>query len=49
MNLNGRKIRAVTFDVGHTLIEPRDSVGNTYAEIAARHVTGALSGDGGDE
>jgi putative hydrolase of the HAD superfamily len=31
------KIRAVTFDVGHTLIEPRDSVGNIYAEIAARH------------
>lgn len=37
VNLNGRKIRAVTFDVGHTLIEPRDSVGNVYAEIAARH------------
>jgi putative hydrolase of the HAD superfamily len=37
VSLNGAKIRAVTFDVGHTLIEPRDSVGNIYAEIAARH------------
>jgi putative hydrolase of the HAD superfamily len=33
----------VTFDVGHTLIEPRDSVGNIYAEIAARHGRQGLS------
>lgn len=31
------KIRAVTFDVGHTLIEPREAVGAVYAEAAARH------------
>lgn len=43
MSLNGWKIRAVTFDVGHTLIEPRDSVGNVYAEIAARHGRPGLS------
>jgi putative hydrolase of the HAD superfamily len=30
-------IRAVTFDVGGTLIEPWPSVGGVYAEIAARH------------
>lgn len=37
MSFSEGKIRAVTFDVGHTLIEPRDSIGNIYAEIAARH------------
>jgi putative hydrolase of the HAD superfamily len=31
------KIRAITFDVGHTLIEPREAVGDVYAEAAARH------------
>ena len=31
------KIRAVTFDVGHTLIEPREAVGAVYAEAAVRH------------
>lgn len=36
-------IRAVTFDVGHTLIEPRVSVGEVYAEVAARHGCGNLS------
>lgn len=30
-------IRAVTFDVGGTLIEPWPSVGHVYAEAAARH------------
>ncbi|HEX4122411.1 MAG TPA: HAD-IA family hydrolase [Verrucomicrobiae bacterium] len=30
-------IRAVTFDVGGTLIEPWPSVGHIYAEIAKRH------------
>src|SRR5512135_919053 len=31
------EIRAVTFDVGGTLVEPWPSVGHVYAEIAARH------------
>lgn len=36
-------IRAVTFDVGGTLIKPRPSVGHVYAEVAARHgVTGVV-------
>ena len=30
-------IKAVTFDVGGTLIEPWPSVGQVYAEVAARH------------
>jgi len=30
-------IRAVTFDVGGTLIQPWPSVGDVYAEVAARH------------
>ena len=30
-------IRAVTFDVGGTLIEPYPSVGHVYAKVAARH------------
>jgi dihydrofolate synthase / folylpolyglutamate synthase len=30
-------IRAVTFDVGGTLIEPWPSVGRVYAEVASRH------------
>ena len=30
-------IRAVSFDVGGTLIEPWPSVGHIYAEVAARH------------
>jgi len=30
-------IRAVTLDVGSTLIEPWPSVGHVYAEVAARH------------
>ena len=37
------KIRAVTFDVGHTLIEPCISVGQVYANIAAAHGVGGLS------
>jgi len=36
-------IRAVTFDVGHTLIEPRVPVGEVYAEVAARHGCANLS------
>src|ERR1041385_3439162 len=32
-----RKIQAVTFDVGGTLIEPWPSVGHVYAEVASRH------------
>lgn len=31
-----RSIRAITFDVGGTLIEPWPSVGHVYAEVAAR-------------
>jgi putative hydrolase of the HAD superfamily len=31
-----RRIEAVTFDVGGTLIEPWPSVGHVYAEVAAR-------------
>lgn len=30
-------IKAMTFDVGGTLIEPWPSVGHVYAEVAARH------------
>jgi len=36
-------IRAVTFDVGGTLIEVRPSVGHVYAEVAARHGVKGLS------
>jgi putative hydrolase of the HAD superfamily len=31
------QIKAVTFDVGGTLIEPWPSVGHVYADVAARH------------
>ena len=31
------QVRAVTFDVGGTLIKPSPSVGDIYAEVAARH------------
>ncbi len=31
------EIKAVTFDIGGTLIEPWPSVGHIYAEVAARH------------
>jgi putative hydrolase of the HAD superfamily len=31
------RVRAVTFDVGGTLIKPSPSVGEIYAEVAARH------------
>lgn len=31
------EIKAVTFDVGGTLIEPWPSVGHVYSEVAARH------------
>ena len=33
----GPKIRAITFDVGGTLIEPYPSVGHVYAEVGARY------------
>jgi len=33
----GAAIRAVTFDIGGTLIEPWPSVGDVYATVAARH------------
>jgi putative hydrolase of the HAD superfamily len=33
----GAHIRAVTFDVGGTLIEPFPSVGHVYSEVAAQH------------
>lgn len=33
----GMQIKAVTFDVGGTLIEPWPSVGHIYAEVAAQH------------
>ncbi|HLP77685.1 MAG TPA: HAD-IA family hydrolase [Candidatus Paceibacterota bacterium] len=32
-----KKLRAVSFDVGGTLIQPWPSVGHVYAEVAARH------------
>src|SRR4051812_48267938 len=31
------QIKAITFDVGGTLIEPWPSVGHVYAEVTARH------------
>jgi putative hydrolase of the HAD superfamily len=31
------RLRAITFDVGGTLIQPWPSVGHIYAEVAARH------------
>ena len=37
------RIRAVTFDVGGTLIEVWPSVGHVYAEVAALHGVGGLS------
>ncbi len=36
-------VRAVTFDVGGTLIQPWPSVGHVYAEIAAKHGVAGLS------
>src|SRR5579862_3586839 len=33
----GMELKAVTFDVSGTLIEPWPSVGHVYAEVAARH------------
>lgn len=36
-------IRAVTFDVGGTLIHPAPSVGHIYAAVAARHGCKAIS------
>jgi putative hydrolase of the HAD superfamily len=37
INAQGSNIRAITFDVGGTLIEPWPSVGHVYCEVAARH------------
>src|SRR6185436_4079418 len=42
---DSRRIQAVTFDVGGTLIEPWPSVGHVYAEVAARHGFTALSAE----
>ena len=39
------RIRAVTFDVGGTLIAPWPSVGHVYAEVAASHGIANLSPD----
>jgi putative hydrolase of the HAD superfamily len=39
------KIKAVTFDVGGTLIEPWPTVGHVYAEVAARHGLKRFSAD----
>jgi putative hydrolase of the HAD superfamily len=36
-------VRAISFDVGGTLIEPWPSVGHVYAEVAARHGFTGLS------
>jgi putative hydrolase of the HAD superfamily len=41
--LIGSLIQAVTFDVGGTLIEVWPSVGDVYAEVAARHGVNGLS------
>ena len=44
--MNGSsEIRAVTFDVGGTLIEPWPSVGHVYAEVATRHGVKNISPD----
>lgn len=37
LDLHHGPVRAVTFDVGGTLIEPWPSVGHIYAEVAAHH------------
>jgi putative hydrolase of the HAD superfamily len=38
-----RSVRAITFDVGGTLIQPWPSVGHVYAEVAARHGLAGVS------
>jgi len=40
---SGRRVRAITFDVGGTLIKPWPSVGHIYSEVAARHGFPGLS------
>ena len=42
---SARPIRAVTFDVGGTLIQPWPSVGHVYAEVAALHGYRALDAE----
>lgn len=37
MSLFAGQIRAITLDVGHTLIEPREAVGQVYAQAAAKY------------
>jgi len=39
------RIRAITFDVGGTLIEPWPSVGHVYAEVAARFGVNGIAAD----
>ncbi len=41
----GAEVRAVTFDVGGTLIEPWPSVGGVYADVSGRLGAGALDAD----
>lgn len=41
----GMEIKAVTFDVGGTLIEPWPSVGHVYAEVASRYGFGNIPAD----
>jgi putative hydrolase of the HAD superfamily len=43
--LNHARIKAISFDVGGTLIEPWPSVGHIYAEVAARHGLKNLSAE----
>jgi len=43
LNPRSVKIRAITFDVGATLIEPWPSVGHVYAEVAADFGVGGIS------
>ena len=40
-----RRIQAVTFDVGGTLIEPWPSVGQVYADVARSHGVKTISAD----
>src|SRR6266480_5725881 len=43
LSLPGRRVRAITFDVGGTLIKPWPSVGHIYSQVAARHGFPGLS------
>lgn len=43
MTAGNMRIRAITFDVGGTLIQPWPSVGHVYAEVAAKHGVAGLN------